>query len=34
MLVLDQRTRISATEGLAHEYLVPYHDASDESIAT
>lgn len=33
MLVFDPRTRISAAEGLAHEYLAPYHDPSDEPVA-
>ena len=33
MLVFDPRMRISAVEGLAHEYLAPYHDPSDEPIA-
>jgi p38 MAP kinase len=33
MLVFDPRTRISATEALAHEYLAPYHDPSDEPAA-
>ena len=33
MLVFDPRTRISASEALAHEYLAPYHDPSDEPVA-
>lgn len=33
MLVFDPRTRIKAPEALAHEYLAPYHDPSDEPIA-
>lgn len=33
MLVFDPRTRISATSGLAHDYLAPYHDPSDEPEA-
>jgi len=33
MLVFDPRTRISATEALAHEYLAPYHDPTDEPVA-
>lgn len=33
MLVFDPRTRISATEALAHEYLAPYHDPTDEPAA-
>ena len=33
MLVFDPRTRITAAEGLAHEYLAPYHDPTDEPAA-
>lgn len=33
MLVFDPRTRIKAPEALAHEYLSPYHDPSDEPEA-
>ncbi|KAK4704297.1 hypothetical protein P7C70_g1912, partial [Phenoliferia sp. Uapishka_3] len=33
MLVFDPRKRIDATQALAHEYLAPYHDPSDEPIA-
>jgi len=33
MLVFDPRTRITATEGLSHEYLAPYHDPTDEPAA-
>lgn len=33
MLVFDPRKRITAGEGLAHEYLAPYHDPSDEPVA-
>ncbi|KAG2186075.1 hypothetical protein INT43_002513 [Umbelopsis isabellina] len=33
MLVFDPRTRISATEALAHPYLSPYHDPTDEPVA-
>lgn len=33
MLVFDPRRRISAAEGLAHEYLAPYHDPTDEPVA-
>lgn len=33
MLVFDPKKRIDATNGLAHEYVSPYHDASDEPIA-
>jgi p38 MAP kinase len=33
MLVFDPKKRITATEALAHEYLAPYHDPSDEPVA-
>ena len=33
MLVFDPKKRITATEALAHEYLAPYHDPSDEPMA-
>ena len=33
MLVFDPRTRIQAGDALAHEYLAPYHDPSDEPEA-
>lgn len=33
MLVFDPKKRITATEALAHEYLAPYHDPTDEPIA-
>ncbi len=33
MLVFDPRTRINATDALAHEYLAPYHDPTDEPVA-
>lgn len=33
MLVFDPRKRITATDGLAHEYLAPYHDPTDEPVA-
>lgn len=33
MLVFDPRKRISAAQALAHEYLAPYHDPSDEPVA-
>jgi p38 MAP kinase len=33
MLVFDPRTRIDATEALAHEYVSPYHDPTDEPVA-
>ena len=33
MLVFDPRMRVRAGDGLAHEYLAPYHDPSDEPVA-
>lgn len=33
MLVFDPRTRIDATDALAHEYVSPYHDPTDEPVA-
>lgn len=33
MLVFDPRKRIDATQSLAHEYLAPYHDPTDEPVA-
>lgn len=33
MLVFDPKKRITATEALAHEYLAPYHDPTDEPVA-
>jgi serine/threonine protein kinase len=33
MLVFDPKKRISAEAGLAHEYLAPYHDPTDEPAA-
>lgn len=33
MLVFDPKKRISAEQGLAHEYLAPYHDPTDEPVA-
>lgn len=33
MLVFDPRQRVRAGDGLAHEYLAPYHDPSDEPVA-
>ena len=33
MLVFDPRKRIDATQSLAHEYVAPYHDPTDEPIA-
>lgn len=31
--MFDPRKRITATEALAHEYVAPYHDPSDEPEA-
>jgi len=33
MLVFDPRKRITAAESLAHEYVAPYHDPTDEPEA-
>jgi serine/threonine protein kinase len=33
MLVFDPRTRVTATESLAHTYVAPYHDPTDEPEA-
>ncbi|KAL7341184.1 mitogen-activated protein kinase HOG1 [Rhodotorula toruloides] len=33
MLVFDPRKRIDAAQALAHEYLAPYHDPTDEPVA-
>jgi len=33
MLVFDPKKRITASEALAHEYLAPYHDPTDEPVA-
>ena len=33
MLVFDPRKRVKATDALAHEYLSPYHDPTDEPVA-
>lgn len=33
MLVFDPRKRITAEAALAHEYLAPYHDPTDEPVA-
>lgn len=33
MLVFDPRKRIKAGDALAHEYLSPYHDPTDEPVA-
>ncbi|KAF7713169.1 Mitogen-activated protein kinase Tmk3-like protein [Penicillium ucsense] len=33
MLVFDPRKRIRADEALAHPYLAPYHDPTDEPVA-
>lgn len=34
MLVFDPRKRITAEAALAHEYLAPYHDPTDEPVAS
>ncbi|KAG1719446.1 kinase-like domain-containing protein [Suillus lakei] len=34
MLVFDPRKRIDAAESLAHEYVAPYHDPTDEPVAS
>ncbi len=33
MLVFDPRERVRAGEALAHEYLLPFHDPTDEPVA-
>lgn len=33
MLVFAPKTRITAAQALAHPYLAPYHDPSDEPVA-
>jgi len=33
MLVFDPRKRIDAAESLAHPYVAPYHDPTDEPVA-
>jgi p38 MAP kinase len=33
MLVFDPRKRINAATSLAHEYVSPYHDPTDEPVA-
>jgi len=33
MLVFDPRKRVRAGDALAHEYLAPYHDPTDEPVA-
>lgn len=33
MLVFDPRKRIDAAESLAHQYVAPYHDPTDEPVA-
>jgi p38 MAP kinase len=33
MLVFDPKKRITAADALAHEYLAPYHDPTDEPVA-
>ncbi|KAG4219232.1 hypothetical protein PC116_g32288 [Phytophthora cactorum] len=31
--VFDPKKRITAADALAHEYLAPYHDPTDEPVA-
>lgn len=33
MLVFDPKKRVKAADALAHEYLAPYHDPTDEPVA-
>jgi p38 MAP kinase len=33
MLVFDPKKRVRAEQALAHPYLAPYHDPTDEPIA-
>ena len=33
MLVFDPKKRVRAQEALAHPYLAPYHDPTDEPVA-
>ena len=33
MLVFDPKKRVRAEEALAHPYLAPYHDPTDEPVA-
>jgi serine/threonine protein kinase len=33
MLVFNPKQRIQAPDALAHEYLAPYHDPTDEPVA-
>lgn len=33
MLVFDPKKRVTAADALAHEYLAPYHDPTDEPVA-
>lgn len=33
MLVFDPKKRVTATDALAHDYLAPYHDPTDEPVA-
>jgi serine/threonine protein kinase len=33
MLVFNPKSRINAGEALAHPYLAPYHDPTDEPVA-
>ena len=33
MLVFDPKKRVRAEQALAHPYLAPYHDPTDEPVA-
>lgn len=33
MLVFDPKKRVRADQALAHQYLAPYHDPTDEPVA-
>jgi p38 MAP kinase len=33
MLVFDPKKRVRAEQALAHQYLAPYHDPTDEPVA-
>jgi p38 MAP kinase len=33
MLVFDPKKRVRAEQALAHSYLAPYHDPTDEPVA-
>lgn len=33
MLVFDPKKRVRAEQALAHDYLAPYHDPTDEPVA-